>query len=244
MMRLPRYGLGLHGPPWPYPDDIWSLAQDSDYFVFMEEAISVAVEGLLRPDGEPISRETALGKRPWRFRSSGIQVWKFLEVIDRIEPLDHDNVTDDQRRRRRTQLIEQLGVEPLPLFDLYADEEDESLPFLRGSLIPGAWYWIGVRRRITEDGRLPVFVGAAELAPGPYLPGALEFLEAVPPYLEYRLRDIFSLVHVSDFGSEEAGGEAAPPPDTPHDGSDGAERSFRPWKSDFDQGLTSQGFEA
>lgn len=240
-MRIRRYGLGH--PFMDYPWYFHKLSEDGDYFVFVEESISVTFEGLLRPDGEPISRETALGKRPWRFRSSGIQVRKFLDVIDRIEPLDHDNVTADQRRRRRTQLIEQLGDEPLPLFDLYADEENEILPFLRGSIAAGGWYWIGVRRRVAEDDRLPVFVGATELPPGPYMPGALEFLEAVPPYLEYRLRDIFSLVHVSDFGSDEAGGEAAPPPYKPHDEPEGA-ASLRPWKSDFDQGLSMQEFEA
>ena len=130
------------------------------------------------------------------------------------------------------------------MFDLYADETSEELLFLRGSLTPGSWYWIGVRERMERDDRLPVFVGAVELAPGPYQPGSLEFIDRIPPYLEYRLRDIFSLAHISDVGFEEAGGEAAPPPDKPRDEPEGADWFTRTTKADFSQGLSSQEFEA
>ncbi len=70
----------------------------------------------------------------------------------------------------------------------------------------------------TRDGRLPVFIGSPEAGPDDLSPGSLQFLEAVPPYFEYRLRDIFSLVHVSDLGDEgvpggaDGGGDEPPAP--------------------------------
>jgi len=233
-MIVPRYGYGYWPwSRWIHPDELRFVAHGSDHFVFVEEAVSVAPDGLLRPDGEPISPKLVFGKRPWRFRSSGIQTRKFLDVVDQFDLLDHDKITDEQRRRRRGQLVEAFGGTPLPLFDLYADETSEDLLFLRGSLTLGSWYWIGVRERTLDDDRLPVFVGAAELPPGPYQPGSLEFIDRIPPYLEYRLRDIFSLAHISDAGFEEAGGESAPPPDKPRGEPEDTDWFTRATKTDF-----------
>jgi len=244
-VNVPRYGYAVW---WRYgrlyPDDLRFVADDSDHFVFVEEAVSVTPEGLLSPDGQPISAGIVGGKRPWRFRSSGIQVHKFIEVVNQFEALDHDNITNEQRQRRRGQLVEMFGDTTLPLFDLYADETSEDLLFLRGTLTPGSWYWIGVRERTREDDRLPVFVGATELVPSLYQPGSLEFIDRIPPYLEYRLRDIFSLAHISDVGFEEDGGEAAPPPDKPRDEPEDAGGLTLATNAGFGQRLSSQEFEA
>lgn len=244
MMKL-RYGMRQWGHyTWQHPGYFRDLIGESEFFIFVEDVARVASEGLLRPDGLPISGDAHLGSRPWRFRSSGIRVREFLDVMERIDEVDHDTVTDGQRRRRREQLIEGLSPVELPIFDIYVDDNDEDVPFLRSSFVPGAWYWIGVQQRFEGDGALIVFVGAEELAPGPYLPGSLAFLEAVPPYLEYRLRDIFSLVHIPDLGLEEAGGEIAPPPGDPRGGPKGAEWSPGTLELDFDSGSPTQEFEA
>ena len=234
--RLGRYA-------WYDPRHFPDFIRKNEYFVFVEDVALVSSESLLRPDGLPISGDTYLGSRPWRFRASGIRAREFLDVMERIDEVDHDTVTDGQRRFRREQLIEELGPVELPLFDIYVDDSDEDLPFLRSSLVPGAWYWIGVQQRFEGDESLAVFVGAEELAPGPYLPGSLAFLEAVPLYIEYRLRDIFSLVHVPDLGLEEAGGEVAPPPGDPHDGAKVAEWLLDPFQPDLDQQSPTQKLE-
>lgn len=188
------------------------------YFIFVEEAHAVNPERLLGPNELPISLDESVGNRPWRFRASGIRARDFLDSMHRIDELNHDAVLPDQRRTRRTQLAETFGDVPLPLLDLFVPEEDSELPFLRAMLIPGSWYWVAVVRRSDQDNRLPIFVDMPE-GPmvGAMLPGSLRALEAVPPFLEYRLRDIFSLVHLSDAGEEDLGGEG-PPPDKPQDG--------------------------
>lgn len=178
----------------------------------------IAAEGLLSPDGTELGRDAIRGERLWRFRASGIDVGRFLDVMDRFETLDHDTVTADQRAHRRDQLIEHFGGRPLPLFDLYVNDEREELPFLLAALVPGTWYFVVVEQRDDDDARLPIFVGAPGLDPGPYRPGSLQMLDAVPPYIEYRLRDIFSLVHVPDAGLERVGG--ATPPHSPDDPKD------------------------
>jgi hypothetical protein len=141
--------------------------------------------------------------------------------MDQFEPLDHGNVTDDQRKQRRDRLIEVFheGI-PLPVLDLYVDERNGNLPFLRASLTTGSWYWIGVRQRDGEDPLLPIFVDETETGATGYQPDSLAFLEAVPPFIEYRLRDVFSLAHVPDTETGETGSETAPPPDEPYPGID------------------------
>lgn len=189
------------------------------FYVFVEESGAVNPEGLMGPDEKAIAGDVfndALSARSWRIRASGIDAEKFHESLPFFEALDHDNVTDGQRSQRRDNLNEAFGEQPLPIFDLYLGRDDTNYQFLRDIVAPGGWYWIVIRKRSEGDAGLPIFVGAPELPAGPYLPGTLEFLEIVPLAIEYRLRDIFSLVHISDaeFG-EEAGGEGEPAPPEP-----------------------------
>lgn len=215
MIAPERLGLAF----WRDDFRFHQVFREGGYFVFVEAAEQVDAERAVAPDGGEIANGTVPGGRPWRFRSSGIRSRSFLVAMDRIEPLDHDDVTDSQRELRRAQLVELFGEAPLPLLDLYVEEKRPELAFLRAVLVPGAWYFMAVSQQEPADDRLAIFVGAPELARGPYSPGSLEFLEAVPPYVEYRLRDIFSLVHVRDAGLEEEGGETTPPPpDLPWDG--------------------------
>jgi hypothetical protein len=159
-----------------------------------------------------------MGERPWRFRSSGIAMSEFLSAAPKVEPLDPEVVRTSERRSRKSQLLKSFEGSRFPLIDIFIKEEDHELPFLRSALTPGSWYWIGVRKRRAPDDRLPVFLGAPEFGADPLSPRALQFLEAVPPFFEYRLRDIFSLAHILDAGEEEGfGGEGAPPPDKPDD---------------------------
>jgi hypothetical protein len=216
-----------------YPRYVHRL--DEGYFIFVEEAALVAAEDLLAPDGLAIASDVILGERLWRFRASGVASGQFLDVMGGFEPLDHDTVTDDQRVQRRNQLVEAFGRRPLPLFDLYVMNGHDELPFLQAMLVPGTWYFITVDRRADADERLAIFVGAPDLDPGPYAPGSLDLLEAVPPFIEYRLRDVFSLVHVPDAGMERTGG-ATPPhsPDDPMDGFSPAEPFFKLRERYFD----------
>jgi hypothetical protein len=130
--------------------------------------------------------------------------------------LQPDSITPAKRHSRKAQLLAAFGEIGLPVIDVLVGSKDKDLPFLRSVLRPGSWYWIGVRSRVPRDRRLSVYVGSPELGADRVSSGALQFLESVPPYFEYRLRDIFSLAHILDAGEEEGfGGEGAPPPDGP-----------------------------
>jgi len=209
-----------YGYPYHFGHASWGFEpRDGDYFVFAEDAGPVLAEGAIGPDERPITIPDAQGKEPWRIRSGGIRVITFLGIMNRFRPLDHEDVGALERSRRRDELLQNLEGVPLPLLDLYLSRDDHVLPFFDATLTPGSWHIMGVRSRRLEDWRLPVFVGAADLPPTDYRPGALEFLAAVPPYLYSRLRDIFSLVHVPDAGIEDLGGDEPPgPPDRPDDG--------------------------
>ncbi len=207
---------------WGYPEFVAEHVEGEAFFVFVEESGPVAPEGLVGPDDRPFDTEVhfeAVSMRSWRIRASGIDAVKFLVSSADFEELDHDDVSGDQRLRRRDQLNVSYSEQPLPIFDLYVGEKDRDYQFLRLIIVPGAWCLIVVRKRSEGDAGLPIFIGAPELAVGVFMPGTLEFLEAVPLSIEYRLRDIFSLIHVSDaeFG-EETSGEGEPLPMDPSDG--------------------------
>lgn len=207
-----RLGRGYRWWDWRWERGVRSAR--SDYFIFVEEGGAIRSEGLLGP-GETIISVEAMGERPWRFRSTGINVRAFLDAQFLITPIDPTEVSAAERRARKTQLIETFK-DPFPLIDIFVAKDNDELPFLRATLTPGSWYWIGVRRRVAKDDRLPVYMGAPEIGADPLSPQALQYLEAVPPYLEYRLRDIFSLAHIHDAGEDEGfGGEGAPPPHRP-----------------------------
>ena len=208
--------------PWLFHGYLVEHMGGSEYYVFVEEAGPVNPEGLMGPDEKPIDEHILveqLHDRSWRIRASGIEGVKFRQSMDAFEELDHDNVTDGERTLRRNQLNEVFGEQPLPIFDLYIGSKDEDYRYLRDILVSGTWYWMVVKTRSPDDVGLPIFVGAPELPGEPYMPGTLQFVDAVPLPIEYRLRDIFSLVHISDaqFG-EETGGEGEPIPPEPDAG--------------------------
>jgi hypothetical protein len=216
-VRKGRQLLGRGYRWWDWRREGGEPLTRGDYFIFVEEGSAVKPKGLLGPADTPI-RIADMGERPWRFRSSGIAMSEFLSAAPKVEPLDPEVVRTSERRSRKSQLLKSFEGSRVPLIDIFIKEEDHELPFLRSALTPGSWYWIGVRKRRAPDDRLPVFLGAPEFGADPLSPRALQFLEAVPPFFEYRLRDIFSLAHILDAGEEEGfGGEGAPPPDKPDD---------------------------
>lgn len=241
-MSSPRYGYDHW--EWTRRREIPKISEADYYFIYIEEAAPVSMNSLIRPDGKPLEKESLSGENLWRFRASGLETHRFLQVMERFEPLDHDSITDNQRSRRRALLVDAFGNMPLPLLDLYVSRNDENLPFLRAALTPASWYWIAVVQRVEDDPRLPIFVGAPELAAGPYLPGSLELIDSVPPYIEYRLRDIFSLAHVPDAGFEAIGGEPSPTPDKPHDENHEVKITVRHWKSRFGEGTPPHEMDA
>jgi hypothetical protein len=213
-----RQSLGRGYRWWDRRWEFGKAFTRGDYFVFLEEGSAVRAAGLMGPGETPISL-AEMGERPWRFRSSGIAAGNFLRAAPRVHALGPEGVTPAGRRSRRAQLLEAFKEAPLPLIDFFIKEGDEELPFLRSLMTPGSWYWIGVRPRGTSDDRLPVYLGSPETGADLRSPRSLQFLEAVPPFFEYRLRDIFSLAHILDAGEEEGfGGEGTPPPDKPRDG--------------------------
>ncbi len=187
------------------------------YYVFVEEVGPINPDGIMRPDERPfdnnIINET-LRDRSWRIRASGIKVEEFQQNMSEFAVLDHDNVTDNQRRQRKTQLNEVFDGKPLPILDIYIGSKDADYQYYRNTINPGAWYFVGVRQ--PSDTGIPIFIGAPELSADQYIQGSLVLLDTVPLLTEYSLRDIFSLVHIpdADFG-EDTGGSTEPLPPEP-----------------------------
>lgn len=189
---------------------------NGNFFVFVEEAALVPAKGLIGPAGTPVQLSDPT-ERLWRFRTSGIAVHEFLTASEAITPVDHLAIDQAARATRRSELQSGLGDVTLPVIDILIDEDHESLHFARAIFTPGAWYWIGVRPRLNLKDRWEVHIDTPIKSIIPGEAASLLFIEAVPPYFEYRLRDIFSLAHIGDADDDGTGLGGAGPGDKPPD---------------------------
>ena len=141
--------------------------------------------------------------------------------------LESDEITAPQRARRRDTLTELFGEVPIPVIDLYLSQHNPHLRLMRRALQPATWHLLRVRESDPAQTEMPVFVGEPEPGrPGVELAGgALADMFPIQPWIEDRLRDIFSLRHLPDAdltGEDDGGLAPAQPPDRPPPGPDPA----------------------
>ena len=216
-------------PNYPFRDwyddpSDWSFWHDYaghfGYFAFVEEVASPnnpdAFEG---PDGERRALPEGAGHKPVRFRLAGVQTRAFIDIIERFEELDPDTVSAEQRSRRSVMLNELVRPLPIPLIDVFVPSEGDELVWLRSLLRPGSWHAILIVEGGSSTGGPSVLVGAPELPLDDSYDGRISLIGPVPLQYLRRLKDIFSLIHISDadFGIEGEGG-AEPTPPEPDDG--------------------------
>lgn len=192
------------------------------FYVFVEETVSKELSGVLDdPTGKAIdeTKHEVLAERPIRIRTSGVLIADFHDIEGRFEELDPENILDEQRIRRRADLLEHLADIPLPILDLYMRPGHPDLRTVQTMLTHGSWHIIGISSKPLLNDECPVLIGAPEIEEDPYLFSFLAYLGAVPANVEVRLRDIFSLAHIADANFEAEGGDIEDlPPDDPHGG--------------------------
>src|SRR3546814_12449146 len=116
------------------------------YFVYVEEGQAIPPrQGDVGPAGDRIDVSSREGRMPrlWPIsvRFSGIEAETFDQVVGEFEPLDLDEVTPEQRHRRRSDIRKFLSDQDLPIFHaVIPADADLCLPLrhLRkeGHLIP------------------------------------------------------------------------------------------------------------
>lgn len=205
------------------------------YFAFVEDVSRLTqLEAAEGPDGKPLDDLVwQTGDSPLRFRLAAMRTRDFGKIVDRFDVLDHENVEDSDRRRRREQLRESVADLPIPIMDIYADEGGEAAYWLRGVLRAGSWHFVEVLENEFIESYPPIVIGDPDLG-GATLRGSLGFLSQVFPNYLVRLQDIFSLVHIPDaqFGTEEGEFGATPPgggPDDSRGGKWAAEPIIEDW---------------
>ncbi len=138
----------------------------------------------------------------------------------------------DQSRRdtRHKQLLGYFEKSPVQLFDIYIDSADEEGRAIRATLLPTSWHLIVLDMDTGQPGARRVFQASVGIAGGEgYEAAQLLSIVPVPPPVELRLRDVFSLNHIGDTDIDLGGGE--PGPGRPPDG-DPPETKARPSDSD------------
>jgi hypothetical protein len=213
--------LQEHGAPLPVED--WVHGGGEHYYVFLEDVALLdprrAIEG---PDGLLLERHPVFEDGPARFRLSGVEVDRIHAALDTFEPLRSAAINDEQRARRRRALLEMFAMAAVPTIDFYIWRHDPRSTRLMRTLVPATWHVLRLDEMDPAGAEIPIYLGEPDAArPAPAIVGgALVDLFPVEPWLEDRLRDIFSLNHLPDARFEgETGGGLTPslPPSPPPD---------------------------
>ena len=193
------------------------------FFVFIEDASELEnAQSVEAPDASTFAPDHFVFKnKPFRFRTSGVEVTDFLKREEAFDSLVRGQISADQRNLRLEQLREFFDSVAVPVIDIYASERDEEFRAMRMALLPGTWHIAVISYGSEQTVPYPVFSsrGAARIEDG-FDGGALVELAAVPPPVEVRLRDIFSLNHVgdSDLNPDEGSDRAPMDPGDPGPG--------------------------
>lgn len=196
-------------PPWLWPNPgLRHREPDASppqaFFAFVEDVVALSnLEAAESPDGKGLTDFIWLvGRDPLRFRLAVVETGDFGKIVNRIDALEHANVDDADRRRRRGQLQETVADLPIPLMDVYAARDSESARWLGAAMRPGSWHYAVVRWNEYVEGFQPIVMGDPELGTDFSGRGTLVYLAQVFPNILLRLQDIFSLIHIPDAGFE------------------------------------------
>jgi hypothetical protein len=194
------------------------MQQDEVFLGFLESIdenlTRATVDG---PDDQPLPSSGALRTPFVRLRLGAISQSDFLVMMDRVTPLLSPSRDIAARNRRLNELREALHPEQLPLTDIHlppwAALSEEVLEIAQ----LGGWYQFRVELHRRDRRLAPVFFAYPDNEVV-----RQEFLVSfgLPSSdMAERLRDIFSLAHVGDWGTDDdLGGVPVLPPIQPFDG--------------------------
>jgi hypothetical protein len=194
------------------------LQLDDEFLGFLESIdpnlTRATVDG---PDDKRLPRSGFIESPFVRLRLGAVSLSDFLEMMDRVTPLQSPSRDRAARARRLNELRAVLRPERLPLVDIHlpswAELSEQALEIAQ----LGGWFQFRIERDLRDRLLAPVFFA---------YPGnefvRQEFLvsfDLPPGDVAERLRDIFSLAHVGDWGmDDDLGGVPILPPPQPLDG--------------------------
>jgi hypothetical protein len=169
------------------------------YFAFVERS-------------EPIQRVRARGRPGGDVQFTAVGVQPFFALSRQITPLDHEDVSSEQRQNRAGELRRFLGN--VPIVSLEFGQFGRLPPGLQ--IQEGEWWIVGYQPGAQAQATVEIrFPGIdADVQDG----GGMTLLTPITARWRRPLRDIFSLVHVPDANFEERPEGvpvASPAPDSP-----------------------------
>lgn len=184
------------------------------YFAFVEDVETIPAGQRQYVASGDLAGEPLAGVDLEHVRFSAILVDQFLALAPQVDPVDPDNAGFEQRSRRKEQLQRVLEGVALPVFDLFIHPDAKAALGIEPAF--GDWYLLGYASASDEEG-FSIYVTDPEDGERPTTTRAdLGLLAQAPEFLQNRLRDIFSLVHIpdADFGEIERG-DGTPVPNNP-----------------------------
>jgi hypothetical protein len=184
------------------------------YFIFVEESASLNGTDTDTPEGgkfEPVPPKVQGSSH--RLRASGVDARDFLRRSRDFEDLPQGPIEPRQRATRLDQLGQYFAENPVHRFDIYLQPEDEEARSIRHVLTATSWNLIILGAGKAAMRRPVVHASTADW-PDTYKLQGLRRILRIPPAVEMRLRDIFSLNHVgdADLGDEGIGETSGPFP--------------------------------
>ena len=192
---------------------------DGEYLGFLEKIEEhLDVEVVDGPDDEPLRKLWVIQTNPTRLRLSGLTARDFQDVDQLVTPLA-GAPGPDARGLRLAQLREALRPDILPSIDIHlASWMPLTEQVLRTARL-GDWYLFKVQSSRGGRRMAPVFFANPDAEAGRVARAFLASFDRAPDDLAVRLRDVFSLAHVGDWGTDEGSdGTPVAPPLEPLDG--------------------------
>lgn len=176
------------------------------YFAYLEAGEELGDGPLFGPSGELMAGPPSMEALNRRLRFSCVDARQFLRRERRFERLG-SRPSSHQRRRRQRDLLEAFGEAELPIVDILFREGRFGAANFDALL--SRWWVIGLDLSETPTDGVLCLVGDPWGEAEDRTARLVRF-RRVRRAMESRLRDIFSLAHVSDVGEEDDGPEGEP----------------------------------
>lgn len=182
------------------------------FLAFVEsKAFNVRREALRTPLDEPLPRDPAVADVTAIARLNTIDTADFRRIAVAYDPGEAPSPAARRRRRAAHRfLLEPLA---LPVADLYASAAHAGGRGLMNALLLADWFHVDAISRPPEAGQLPIWLTDPDAAAPVVERLILTGVREVSRDLRRLLRDVFSLAHVGDLGSDDGGGGTAGGPD-------------------------------
>lgn len=177
------------------------------HLIFIEEGTEILdIKNIDGPDGAMFAKSMVTDyykNGDYRFRASAVDAQRLLRSIKNFtDDLSKTVPDENQRLNRRNQLTQFFqGAGHSPVIDIYARGDEKMLPALRFALAPGTWHIMLFQHWNKSVPPIHLSLRGETLFSNERSDAEVFELKGyypIPPWLEMRLIDIFSLNHVAD----------------------------------------------